>query len=202
MSAACCGDRYRKTVRAKEKATALRALISSLKNVPCMDCCKRFHPVCMDFDHRPGEIKLFTIAARKMGREALLAEIAKCDVVCSNCHRLRTHVLRTGRKRKTARKGELRSSRTMWCTGFGEQLIAALTAIDMKHARFAEAMSVSKPTVSAWANGTYPMAPNHIKRASKILGVAAETIAGWLHASLLKELGGASGSRRRTVSAA
>ena len=33
------------------------------------------------------------------------------------------------------------------------------------------------------------MAPKHIKKASKILGVAVESIVGWLHASLLKELG-------------
>jgi transcriptional regulator with XRE-family HTH domain len=85
----------------------------------------------------------------------------------------------------------------VWCTGFGEQLVASLTFIDMNRSQFAKVMGVSKPTVSAWANGTYPMAPNHIKGASKILGVDVETIAGWLHASLLKELGGTPSSRRR-----
>jgi hypothetical protein len=46
----------------------------------------------MDFDHRPDEAKLFTISHGKgqYGEEKILAEIAKCDVVCANCHRLRT----------------------------------------------------------------------------------------------------------------
>jgi hypothetical protein len=60
-----------------------------------MDCGGTFPPECMDFDHRPGEKKLFGIGQglrRKL--EALLAEIAKCDLVCANCHRIRTHRLR------------------------------------------------------------------------------------------------------------
>lgn len=45
----------------------------------------------MDFDHRPGEEKLFTIAsASEQPRAVLMAEIAKCDIICSNCHRIRT----------------------------------------------------------------------------------------------------------------
>lgn len=58
-----------------------------------MDCGGRFPAVCMDFDHRPGEKKLFTVAAmvgQHQTSKRVLAEIAKCDVVCSNCHRIRT----------------------------------------------------------------------------------------------------------------
>jgi hypothetical protein len=53
----------------------------------------------MQFDHRPGTKKLFHIAmfnARKCTREKLLAEIAKCDLVCANCHAIRTQ--RRGRR--------------------------------------------------------------------------------------------------------
>jgi hypothetical protein len=45
----------------------------------------------MDFDHREDEIKehqLNQIAHQKM--KTIESEIAKCDVVCSNCHRERT----------------------------------------------------------------------------------------------------------------
>lgn len=56
---------------------------------PCADCGGVFPPVCMDFDHVRGE-KLCNVA--KMGTYAwsrVLEEIAKCDLVCANCHRIR-----------------------------------------------------------------------------------------------------------------
>lgn len=58
-----------------------------------MDCGGVFDPVCMDFDHRPGEVKrsnVSTITYASSNIEAVMNEIAKCDLVCSNCHRLRT----------------------------------------------------------------------------------------------------------------
>lgn len=55
-----------------------------------MDCGNRFPPECMDFDHRPGEIKLFGISASVQGWQKMLDEIVKCDLVCANCHRIRT----------------------------------------------------------------------------------------------------------------
>lgn len=61
------------------------------KSVPCADCGGTFDPVCMDFDHRPGEVKSRSVA-RMVGypHDEIRREIAKCDVVCANCHRLRT----------------------------------------------------------------------------------------------------------------
>ena len=67
-------------------------MIASFKMAPCADCGGTFDPVCMDFDHRPGVTKRFNVSTiGRHSRSTLLAEIAKCDVVCSNCHRLRTY---------------------------------------------------------------------------------------------------------------
>lgn len=46
----------------------------------------------MDFDHRPGTIKVadVSVLARSSTKERTLDEIAKCDLVCANCHRIRT----------------------------------------------------------------------------------------------------------------
>jgi len=45
----------------------------------------------MQFDHVRG-VKSFGIGGRVTSRvETLAAEIAKCDVVCANCHAERTH---------------------------------------------------------------------------------------------------------------
>jgi len=59
----------------------------------CADCGIRSdHPEIYDFDHRPGEIKAKSVATLLTSGsfEAFKAEIDKCDVVCSNCHRIRT----------------------------------------------------------------------------------------------------------------
>ena len=57
----------------------------------CADCGYREHPAALDFDHRPGTTKVRDIKqGQQLGWEALKAEIAKCDVVCANCHRIRT----------------------------------------------------------------------------------------------------------------
>jgi hypothetical protein len=51
------------------------------------------HPAALDFDHRPDVVKEFQIGGNlQLGpTQRLLSEIAKCDVVCANCHRIRTH---------------------------------------------------------------------------------------------------------------
>jgi hypothetical protein len=45
----------------------------------------------MDWDHRPGEEKVFQLShGEKYSWEQLQTEIAKCDLICANCHRIRT----------------------------------------------------------------------------------------------------------------
>lgn len=64
----------------------------NLKNKPCMDCGVSYPPWVMDWDHRPGTEKLFNPShINTYGRDQIAAEIAKCDLVCANCHRQRTH---------------------------------------------------------------------------------------------------------------
>lgn len=77
----------------KEVDELFRKLKSERKNRPCMDCGKTYPPYVMDFDHRDGLTKCYTLAATNhaVGRATLEAEMEKCDVVCANCHRIRTH---------------------------------------------------------------------------------------------------------------
>lgn len=68
----------------------LREIICKAKDVPCKDCGQRYPSYVMDFDHLHD--KKFVIGSYTFVTvEALLEEIAKCDVVCANCHRERTH---------------------------------------------------------------------------------------------------------------
>ena len=70
-----------------------RKLVDALKAQPCVDC-KRVYPPCvMDFDHLPSfkkKRKISNMMSSQFSEKAILEEVAKCDVVCSNCHRLRT----------------------------------------------------------------------------------------------------------------
>lgn len=81
----------RVAVENKERRKRIKQYIDNLKNVPCADCGESFDTVCMDFDHVQGE-KLFTIATEfaEVGKRKLEEELAKCEVVCANCHRIRT----------------------------------------------------------------------------------------------------------------
>ncbi len=70
----------------------LNALLTKAKDKPCADCGGRFPAYVMDFDHLDGAEKLFDVGrARKHSWRIIEAEIAKCELVCANCHRIRTH---------------------------------------------------------------------------------------------------------------
>jgi hypothetical protein len=78
----------RRTALAADRATYL---IEFFASHPCVDCGES-DPVVLEFDHL--EDKSFNIAKGLRDRSwaALVDEIAKCDVVCANCHRRRTAV--------------------------------------------------------------------------------------------------------------
>lgn len=67
----------------------MEILLAYFKANPCVDCGET-DPVVLEFDHLRD--KRFTIGGQLAYHkwERLLEEIAKCDVVCANCHRRRT----------------------------------------------------------------------------------------------------------------
>lgn len=86
------GDHLEKArvYRAKRR-DATRTFLDQYKDRPCVDCGVRYNPWQMDFDHRDPAKKLYNVSRIFLtNRKTLEAEIAKCDPVCSNCHRDRT----------------------------------------------------------------------------------------------------------------
>lgn len=84
-----------KVVPKKDKRQLTRKLVIQLKTGrKCLDCQEEFPHYMLDYDHRPGEVKLGNIEliAREGKLGKLLAEIEKCDLVCANCHRHRTYM--------------------------------------------------------------------------------------------------------------
>lgn len=66
--------------------------VNTVKSAPCTDCKNQYHPFVMDFDHT-GDNKEHIISkmvATPFSLDKIKAEIAKCELVCSNCHRMRT----------------------------------------------------------------------------------------------------------------
>lgn len=84
--------RRRARIRNDAHRAALRELVCGLKSAPCADCNSSFPPKAMDFDHvRGNKIANVSILVKDSARAtAVLDEIAKCDLVCANCHRMRT----------------------------------------------------------------------------------------------------------------
>jgi predicted RNA-binding protein len=59
---------------------------------PCSDCGKKYAHYVMDFDHISDDKKKNVSSLAKRGsRKQVWEEIEKCELVCSNCHRERTH---------------------------------------------------------------------------------------------------------------
>ena len=74
---------------AKERVSKTNEYLFTLKSKPCTDCRQKFHPACMDFDHLYGKEQAISMI-RGRSIEKILKEISKCELVCANCHRLRT----------------------------------------------------------------------------------------------------------------
>lgn len=64
-----------------------------LKSQPCKDCGNSYIPFAMDFDHLDPNLKVDDLSKMRRSRtrlDTIIAEVAKCDVVCAVCHRIRT----------------------------------------------------------------------------------------------------------------
>lgn len=87
--------REQKRREARVKRIERRNYVKVLKEqTGCVDCgIKDFR--ILEFDHLPSEStkKLYAVSdmvATGHSMKTFLAEIAKCEIVCANCHRIRT----------------------------------------------------------------------------------------------------------------
>lgn len=70
-----------------------KKLLEFLSTKQCIDCGEN-DPVVLDFDHVNKNTKFKSISRMLSGHyswESVLAEISKCEVRCSNCHRRRSY---------------------------------------------------------------------------------------------------------------
>ena len=86
-------QKYVEQAAARKRRVAVERwmyLLEHFRQHPCADCGET-DPIVLEFDHT-GDDKAFNISEGLISRPwpVILAEIAKCDVVCANCHRRRT----------------------------------------------------------------------------------------------------------------
>lgn len=95
-----CRKLHYKRTYSKEKSTAwnrdrrhrrYRKLFAYFADHPCVDCGET-NPIVLEFDHRDRSQKLCEVAVLigSTTWKNVLKEIKKCDVLCANCHRVRT----------------------------------------------------------------------------------------------------------------
>ncbi len=86
---------------AKQKAYLAQYLRDLKTSTPCVDCRISYPYYVMDFDHVRGQKHANVMElVSTLSKKRIDLEIAKCEIVCSNCHRIRTHM------RKMAKKGK------------------------------------------------------------------------------------------------
>jgi 5-methylcytosine-specific restriction endonuclease McrA len=86
-------------------AERARYLISLFSERACVDCGES-DPLVLEFDHLGDKKFSISRGLRERNWQAVLDEIAKCDVVCANCHRRRT-ALRAGSVRAVLAQQQL-----------------------------------------------------------------------------------------------
>lgn len=65
-------------------------LLRAFKDQPCADCGLRYPDHVMQFDHIVPNGKKSLSGRSTMSLKKLIEELAECEVVCANCHCIRT----------------------------------------------------------------------------------------------------------------
>ena len=77
----------RKKAWQKRRREELRVWWRELKATKACQRCGETAPECLHFHHRDRATKEFNLgAALGKSKTRILAEVAKCDVFCANCH--------------------------------------------------------------------------------------------------------------------
>lgn len=85
--------KFCENARTRYKTSVRVDIVNYLKvDEGCADCGYNAYPQALDYDHLPGTVKKYNVGemVRHAPWDVILEEIEKCEVVCANCHRVRT----------------------------------------------------------------------------------------------------------------
>jgi hypothetical protein len=154
LSSQCqaCVRKWYEAHPSKVRAADRRAFIASLKTgKACVDCGSEYSALCMDFDH-VRDCKRDSVSQMAYHSfNTILAEVAKCDLVCANCHRIRTETRRvkTLDPRKRAFNLKIEALKSAPCTDCGKTF--APQAMEFDHVLGEKVKSISLMHDSPWA---------------------------------------------------
>ena len=82
--------RQEKAIQNRKYIEARKAWLLEFKETHPCEKCGESHPGCIEFHHRDPKEKKFAISENSKGKcpKTLKDEISKCDILCSNCHRI------------------------------------------------------------------------------------------------------------------
>jgi predicted transcriptional regulator len=87
------GQKEKTKQRSQKRREEIRDIIRTFKQEKaCMDCKIVYPYYVLDFDHiGNNKIEGISKMASWFPLDEIIVEIKKCEVVCANCHRERTH---------------------------------------------------------------------------------------------------------------
>jgi hypothetical protein len=86
-------ERARMKVNSDNARKRNREYVWELKSNPCTDCGQIYHPTAMQFDHTDTdkEFNVSDMVKNGFSLTRIQEEINKCELVCANCHAVRTY---------------------------------------------------------------------------------------------------------------
>jgi hypothetical protein len=86
-------ERHNTMIHARTRRLRLELasrIVAYLRTHPCVDCGES-NPVVLEFDHLRDKLDNVSGLVRRLTNWTVIEkEIEKCEVVCANCHRIRT----------------------------------------------------------------------------------------------------------------
>lgn len=85
-------ERRKQTSKALRKSRSAWA-VELKSGKACTDCGNSYHPAAMQWDHTGSdkEYNVSNMGYLGLSKERILREISKCELVCANCHAVRTY---------------------------------------------------------------------------------------------------------------
>ena len=98
----------RTRARNKSQKKKNRHFVKWVKSRSCCVDCGEDNPLVLDFDHVVGKkvMNISDMSRTSYSRESIMEEMDKCEVRCSNCHRIATAQRRKQNEKRDSQRAE------------------------------------------------------------------------------------------------